>query len=192
MPNNLTSTRGMARTEVLLSVICVLLLGILAALVFPREVVVVQMEGPQTEYGKLMGTMMEELAEKWTEGIDLSAWEPPTAEEEQETAFLSNLATIRQAINMYAVQHDDTFPADPVQQLTIKTNRAGAPGDVYGPYLRRGFPVNAINNSSEVRIVDESPTIASGNAGWIYVRTTGELRANLPGKHSNGEAFLEM
>ena len=73
----------------------------------------------------------------------------------------SNLATIRQAIEMYKVQHNDNFPASTadggtvlINQLTTTTAIGGGAGTAYGPYLRNSFPKNPVNSLNTVEQVN--------------------------------------
>ena len=69
--------------------------------------------------------------------------------EAKESSLRSNLATVRQAISLYRVQHNETYPgqggwAEFVTQLTTATASDGTPGTKYGPYLRDVFPANPV------------------------------------------------
>src|SRR5215510_2532086 len=74
------------------------------------------------------------------------------AMEAKESAMRADLNTVRQAISLYRVQHNEIYPgqtswAEFVTQLTMPTNSAGATsgaGVKYGPYLRTAFPTNQI------------------------------------------------
>lgn len=100
------------------------------------------------------------------------------ANESKEAALASNLATVRQAIEMYKVQHDDAFPdgdTDFVLQLTGTTDIAGATsGTTYGPYLRNNIP-NEPFSGSNVMIYD-LPVDNAG--GWVFTSLTGQFQAN--------------
>lgn len=100
------------------------------------------------------------------------------ANESKEAALASNLATVRQAIEMYKVQHSDTFPdgdADFVAQLTGTTDVAGASsGSTYGPYLRNALPKEPFSGSNTVKY-----DVAVDNAGgWVFTSSTGHFQAN--------------
>ncbi len=104
------------------------------------------------------------------------------AAESKEAALASNLATIRQAIELYKVQHNDTFPgATIVTQLTTQTDATGAAGTKYGPYIRNSFPANPIDNSSAVATAAAMPGAPTAAGGWIYATGNGEFRANVAG-----------
>ena len=80
------------------------------------------------------------------------------AAESKESALASNLATVRQAIELYKVQHNDTFPdAAIVVKLTTATDATGAAGTKYGPYIRNSFPANPINAKATVTTAATTP-----------------------------------
>lgn len=103
------------------------------------------------------------------------------ANESREAAVASNLATIRQAIEMYKVQHNDSLPtAAIVNELinttdldgTVQADGSGA----YGPYLRNSFPASPVDGSNVVT-TGAPPAAADGDSvGWSYNTTTGEFR----------------
>ena len=115
------------------------------------------------------------------------------AAESKESALASNLATIRQAVELYKVQHDDNYPGSAiVNQLTMTTDASGSTaGTKYGPYLRNSFPENPIDGSSTVSV--ESMAAPSGSdEGWIYDDTTGEFRANTDGAGPSGKNYFDL
>jgi len=179
-----SSTLGFSRIEVLLAVIAVAAVGILAALVIPRAM-------PSDEASVVLDP--ESPASKLVLGVAAAFDSMPkiTAAEAKASALYSNLATIRQAIKMYAYQHDDSAPTDLVAQLTGPTNRAGEPGTKYGPYLRSGFPKNPYSGDPRVRHADAMPDAPAGDEGWVYCGSTGEIRANLSGEAPDGKRFFD-
>lgn len=96
-------------------------------------------------------------------------------------ALRGNLAVLRNAIELYAAEHDGKFPTltDFEAQLTGKTNAAGAPGStagehIFGPYLKAIPPLPVGADKGKKTIV---AAYAAGN-GWVYNATTGDIRAN--------------
>ncbi|MHC4943440.1 MAG: type IV pilin protein [Planctomycetota bacterium] len=73
--------------------------------------------------------------------------------EAREAALMTDLAAMRGAIELYRVQHNETYPgplwADFVTQLTTQTDVTGAAGTDFGPYLRTGIPRNPFNGLSD-------------------------------------------
>ena len=116
------------------------------------------------------------------------------AAESKESALASNLATIRQAIEMYKVQHNDAYPGSTItDQLTNTTDVAGATtGTKYGPYIRNSFPKNPIANDAVVSVVTTGPAAASGTQGWVYNSVTGEFRANSTGAGPSGTNYFDL
>jgi len=115
------------------------------------------------------------------------------AAESKEAALASNLATIRQAIELYKVQHNDTFPtASVVVQLTTGTDVTGAAGTKYGPYIRNVFPANPIDGLSAVAVPATMPAAPTGAGGWVYATGNGEFRANVAGAGPSGTDYFDL
>jgi general secretion pathway protein G len=120
------------------------------------------------------------------------------AAESKEAALASNLATIRQAIELYKVQHNDAFPgATMVTQLTTQTDASGAAGTKYGPYIRNAFPSNPLDpvaaTADDVAVVAVvMPGAPTAAGGWIYSSLTGEFRANVSGAGPSGTDYFDL
>jgi len=119
------------------------------------------------------------------------------ANESREAAVASNLATIRQAIEMYKVQHADALPsAAIVNELinstdldgTVQTDGSGA----YGPYLRNSFPASPVDGVATVTTAATTPANGTGGSGWHYNTATGEFRCFAPGNAASGTAYFTM
>ncbi|MFT7464642.1 MAG: general secretion pathway protein G [Pseudohongiellaceae bacterium] len=98
------------------------------------------------------------------------------ANESKEAALASNLATVRQSIEMYKVQHDDTFPdaTNFAIQLTGTTGVDGATtGTTYGPYIRNDLPNEPFSGVNTVIF-----TAVDNAGGWAFDVTTGQFQAN--------------
>jgi len=113
----------------------------------------------------------------------------------------SNLATMRNAIELYAVQHNNVYPggngADAaaaatafVNELTKYTNAAGATSDSvdtdypFGPYIKNGaLPTNPHNSLATVvcnlslDITDAPAAAVLEASGWYFYPKTGKLLA---------------
>lgn len=127
----------------------------------------------------------------------------------KEVVLATSLARLREALELYRVQHDGAYPGyNPggsptatklVNHLTLYSNAAGQTRAVIsakfplGPYLRLPFPINPINALSTVTMVHDGNAFppASDLSGWTYKAETGELRANCAGTDSNGKPFAE-
>ena len=117
--------------------------------------------------------------------------------EAKESALRASLATVRQAISLYRVQHNETYPgqagwAQFVTQLTTATLADGTPGTKYGPYLRNEFPNNAVTGTATGTTVATMPASPTGSEAWIYCTTDGQLRANLAGAAPSGTNYFDL
>ncbi|RMF80832.1 MAG: prepilin-type N-terminal cleavage/methylation domain-containing protein [Planctomycetota bacterium] len=119
-------------------------------------------------------------------------------------SLAGNLAIVRNAINMYAAEHNNKFPgdggADMVAQLTTYTSATGATNASktavykFGPYLVAipPCPVGNAANPSDVLIdtTNSPPTVnTTGGEGWVYNPTTGEFIANTNDTDETGKAY---
>ena len=99
-----------------------------------------------------------------------------------DSSLSSNLAVMRNAIDLYATEHGGALPGatTAASQLTLYTNSSGATSAtktseyLYGPYIRQipPLPVGAKKGENGV---------AAANAdgiGWIYNSATGDIAAN--------------
>jgi len=99
-------------------------------------------------------------------------------------ALTGNLAVFRTAIDLYAAEHNGTFPTEAAveAQLSGYTNASGGTSatktltHIYGPYLRgtTPLPVGAKKGSTSIAAAD------AVGVGWIYAAATGTIRANCP------------
>lgn len=107
-----------------------------------------------------------------------------------DSSLSANLAVLRNAIELFQVEHQGIFPAaDKIaDQLTKYTNAAGdvsatkTSDYIYGPYLRAipPVPVGAKKGATGFGSVD------GAGVGWIYDEATGSIRANASGTDSRG------
>ena len=99
-----------------------------------------------------------------------------------DSALSGNLAVLRNAIDMYAGEHNGAFPAVATisDQLSLYTSSTGATNAtktstyLYGPYLRKipSLPVGAAKGNTTI-------AAAAGNGvGWIYNATSGTISSN--------------
>ena len=107
-----------------------------------------------------------------------------------ESALSSNLAILRNAIDLYAAEHEGKFPTmlNYREQLTKYSNIDGTQfSEVksdpckYGPYLRKLPPLPLGSKRDSDLFVDGSSTTTIGSAtgGWFYNPNNGNIRANL-------------
>lgn len=114
-----------------------------------------------------------------------------------ESALLSDLAALRNAIELYAAEHDGTYPtaSDIVLQLTGYSDAAGdaqATPDathVYGPYLH-AIPTLKVKGTRK-----GSAGIAAADAvgvGWLYTAATHTIKANSTETSSDGTTTFDQ
>lgn len=98
-----------------------------------------------------------------------------------ESALVKDLSVLRNAIDMYAGEHNGAFPADATveEQLTMYTDISGATSatktatHIYGPYLRKSPPLPIGDRKGRTKIAS-----GGGNVGWKYDPANGDIRAN--------------
>ncbi|GAI09708.1 unnamed protein product [marine sediment metagenome] len=132
--------------------------------------------------------------------------------EAKEAAAKDNLRIFRNAIEIYAAQHNGVPPGYPngdtsaellgmicVYQLFKATNingqfaDVGTPGFPLGPYIPK-IPSNPFNNIKTVKVLvnnEEFPTDATGDSGWIYKPATKQIRLDWPGADTKGIRYYD-
>jgi general secretion pathway protein G len=112
-----------------------------------------------------------------------------------DSALTGDLATLRNAIDLYAAEHVGAYPtaADCNDQLTQYTNAAGTVNAtkttefIYGPYVRTipPLPVGAKKGKSGIE------TATGAGVGWIYDAAEGKVHANTAAdeKDEAGKAY---
>lgn len=125
-----------------------------------------------------------------------------------ESALRSDLATLRNAIELYASEHNGAFPGTTstgtVGDATLFTNHLLKYTDVvgnavdtkdathpFGPYLRKQIPplpvgTGTARNSNTVKVADPLPTADGATDGWLYNPKTGEIIANCTDNDESG------
>ena len=124
-----------------------------------------------------------------------------------EAALRADLAVLRKAIALYAIEHESAWPAADqkeatfIDQLTKTTDAAGDAGTtpgvhIYGPYLRSipQLPVGPNAGATEVAVTDETALAdeikeSKKKVGWVYGCTTGEIIANTDDLDENGVGY---
>ena len=84
---------------------------------------------------------------------------------------------------------------DFLSQMTNRTNEGGSTGASattypFGPYLQK-MPPNPINGKDSIKIVADNAAIpaADGSTGWIYKPQTQEILPNLAGNDQDGVSY---
>lgn len=115
----------------------------------------------------------------------------------KESAAKDNLRILRNAIELYATQHDGVPPGypnnDPSQDPTFIVFGFQTVYD--GKYLS-GFPKNPFNGKTDIKTIKNNEDFPSETFmikifGWIYKPATKEIRLNWPGTDSAGVAYLD-
>jgi prepilin-type N-terminal cleavage/methylation domain-containing protein len=120
-------------------------------------------------------------------------------EDAKESALKQNLQQIRSQIDLYRFQHNGMVPAqgstlqDDLRKALLLTSEANGSTDgtlgpptfslgegSFGPYLLGQFPPNPFNGKNSIFITTTNTQNISGDYGWWYNSSTGEIRACLP------------
>ena len=130
----------------------------------------------------------------------------------KDSASLTNLATMRTQIELYALQHNG-YPPGYVSgvgttlavlelQFVGTTTLAGlastatVPVDpfVHGPYLKK-IPKNPFNGLSTITYVAEAAAFSAAvdgtSSGWLYKKETGEIALNWTGTDIKGDPYYD-
>ncbi len=132
--------------------------------------------------------------------------------EAKEAAAKDNLRILRNAIEIYAAQHNNVPPGyingdtegDPTYtvywlQMMDASNAAGqtaavgTPGYEYGPYLSE-YPENPFNGFSFVAMVpngESFPAEPTGEYGWVYQPRTKTIKLDWPGADTKGIRYYD-
>jgi len=125
-----------------------------------------------------------------------------STEDAKESVIMSDLSTMRAAVELYYHQHNSVYPGDVtssydghatneewfVDQLTLYTDIDGVAVAVkdathkYGPYLKKGIPLNPFNDLDTVEVDDAEDDLTAatddGGEGWKFYTMTGQLFAD--------------
>ncbi len=132
-----------------------------------------------------------------------------------EATLRGNLASMRNAIELYANQHDGVYPAGAtdgtnaigtsaayIAQLTQYSNAAGVVSAAksasypYGPYLKYGIPTattGPLSGNSGVSVTNSATALAGDGSpanAWKYSYVTGQLICNSTALSSDGVTTL--
>ena len=122
-------------------------------------------------------------------------------------AARDNLRLLRQAIELYASQHNDIPPgytngstekpplaSEVVNQLTKATTADGkhdVAGANLGPYLT-DIPKNPLNDSDIIQIRQNNlAAVMPGPAGWLYDPENKQIKLNYPGTDPDGVSYFD-
>jgi len=105
------------------------------------------------------------------------------AEGASDSALAGDLAVLRNAIDLYATEHNGTYPtlASIEDQLTTYTdingndNSAKTGAYIYGPYIRK---VPALKVGDEAGSTAFTDSLGTADKAWVYDEDTGVIYAN--------------
>jgi prepilin-type N-terminal cleavage/methylation domain-containing protein len=117
------------------------------------------------------------------------------AEGASEAAVEGNLSVLRSAIDLYATEHEGTFPglgpggSTFIAQMTQYTDNVGGVSatktatHIYGPYLRKMpiCPTGSHKGQTGVAApatLPPSAEVSGANVGWLYDAATGQIWVN--------------
>lgn len=116
------------------------------------------------------------------------------AEGATDSALIGNLATLRNAIDLYHTEHEGVYPATAtiVNQLTQYTDISGGVSatktatHIYGPYIREipKLPVKGTGKGQS-----GIAAASAGTVGWIYTEASGSIVANSSVNDAKGVAY---
>jgi prepilin-type N-terminal cleavage/methylation domain-containing protein len=132
--------------------------------------------------------------------------------EARESAAKDNLRILRNAIELYAAQHNGVPPGYPdgdtsaypywmvfFNQMLKATNASGqyadvgTPGYPLGPYLSE-VPINPFRNHDVMMVIlnnEDFPAEAPDTFAWIYKPETKEIRFGWPGTDTKGVRYYD-
>lgn len=107
------------------------------------------------------------------------------SQDARNSALSSDLQTLRSQLELYRVQHLDKYPSDIstvttgalfVDQLTTKTDQAGATGGTLGPYMMK-MPTNPfVSGAAGTQLsIGVTADLDSCTTGWFFDTSTGRV-----------------
>ena len=116
-------------------------------------------------------------------------------QEAKEAAAKDSLRILRNAIELYASQHNNVPPGytNDNPAMNLSSNTFYIQIVFKGKYLSK-LPENPINGDVRVILVKNSgtfPAQADGLTGWIYQPATKTIRVNSPGTDSKGVRYYD-
>lgn len=133
-----------------------------------------------------------------------------STDDTREAALVQNLQILRSQIDLYRFQHNGAYPGSGTptfeDQMLGSTQADGTVGTVgqyaYGPYIAGQVPPNPYNGKRGLAVIttditaeDPGPTVVDADgaeAGWIYNKNTGQIKANSTENASDGTPLDEL
>ena len=118
------------------------------------------------------------------------------AEGAGDSALKGDLAVFRSAIDLYATEHNGTYPSasDIADQLTQYTDISGDVSStkttthVYGPYMR-AIPALKVGDETGSTDIAAAP---GSDVGWVYAASTGTITPNTDtAKDASGKLYTD-
>jgi len=99
-----------------------------------------------------------------------------------QSALRADLHVLRNALDMYAAEHDGVYPLATTfsNQLTMYTDDIGGTNSIrtsqfkYGPYLIAVPPLKVGDGKGQTGVA----ALVGATIGWIYLEGTGQINAN--------------
>jgi type II secretory pathway pseudopilin PulG len=111
----------------------------------------------------------------------------------KESAAKDTLRVLRNAIELYAAQHNDVAPGYPNNNPSANPTFTEFSSQMVGKGKHlSGLPENPFSGKTDIRIIqngEEFPTEPADTDGWIYKPLTKEIRLDSTGADSAGFAY---
>lgn len=114
------------------------------------------------------------------------------------SAAKDNLRILRNAIELYALQHDGVPPGypndDPTQSPAFLAFVVQMVNKSIWEYYLSDLPENPFNKLETIRVLgneEEFPTDATGSFGWIYKPASRDFRIDWPGTDSKAVRYYD-
>jgi prepilin-type N-terminal cleavage/methylation domain-containing protein len=112
----------------------------------------------------------------------------------RESAAKDTLRTLRNAIELYAAQHNGVPPGYPGDKTNLPPSEVKFyTALVYSHYILKR-PENPFNNLNTINVIlnaQPMPTAPTGQYGWIYKPSTKDFRIDWPGTDSKGIPYYD-
>ncbi len=114
------------------------------------------------------------------------------AEKAREAATKDNLRILRNAIELYSVEHTGVAPGHPGNDTSVAATGIEFFRQMVDPgqYMSE-MPDNPFKQNQTINVVALIPAAPDGVNGWIYCPSTKEFRCNSDGTDSEGIAYFD-